>query len=202
MNNLILDDFYGMREINASFARANLAPLLEKGEELLWSTQPKQGLFIQAWEGRMIFKGIVWMGFPLVLLILNIPYFFSEKKIPMGAIMVTPILLLIFFLGFHTSIGQYLVQAKKRKKTFYGLTETALLVMRPGLTKRIPLKKIIQPKMELKNNKMGHLEFKFPLHQLPGTKQTFTKGISLKWLPNVLQLHQLLQKVQQENLSS
>ena len=69
-------------------------------------------------------------------------------------------------------------------------------------TERIPLKKVITPQIQSKSKEFGHLQFKFPLHQVPGTQQTFAKGISLKWVPNVERLENLLHKAQQDHLSA
>lgn len=201
MRDLILDDFYGMQEINAHNARHNLAPLLESGEELLWSSQPRQGLFLQALEVEMVFNGLLWMSVPLGVFCLSILSFLAGKWPDPVIWMVSPVFLVLFFLGWQTSIGQYLGQARKRKSSFYGLTSTALLVMDGELTKRIPLDKVIDPKIEQKNKKFGHLKFKFPLHQLPGSKQVMAKGIRLKWVPNVARLEDLLHKAQQDSSS-
>ncbi|MGH1334548.1 MAG: hypothetical protein ACRBFS_00360 [Aureispira sp.] len=200
MSDLILDDFYEMQEINAQSAKINLAPLLEKEEELLWSSQPKQGLFWQAWEPPMIFNGLLWMSAPLTILFYTMPFFLAGNWPTPTMLMVMPVLLLVFVLGWYTSIGQYLTQAKQRKTSFYGLTSTALLVMDAQTTERIPLKKVLTPQIQPKSKKFGHLQFKFPMHQVPGTQQTFAKGINLRWIPNVERLEDLLHKAQQENL--
>lgn len=200
MSDLILDDFYGLEEINASLAQVTLHTLLEEEEELLWSSQPRQGLFRQAWDLQMIFNGVLWMSMPLYMFVLTIPYFMAGNAPNFVMWLVFPVLLLIFFLGWQTSIGQYLSQAKQRQKSFYGLTATALLIIDQETSTRIPLKKVIQPNIERKNEHYGHLQFKFPLHQLPGTNQTFTKGISLKWMPNIERLEDILHKAQQDHL--
>ncbi|MFK7797824.1 MAG: hypothetical protein AB8E82_10255 [Aureispira sp.] len=201
MSDLILDDFYGMQEINAYAAKNSLAPLLESDEELLWSSQPKQGLFLQAWEGEMVFNGLLWMGVSVPVLLLNCSFLLDGAWPPTIMLMVSPIFLLMFLLGWQTSIGQYLGQARKRKSSFYGLTSTALLVMDGELTERIPLEKVIDPQIQQKNKAFGHLQFKFPLHQLPGSQQRMAKGISLKWVPNVKRLEDLLHKAQQDSFS-
>jgi hypothetical protein len=201
MRDLILDDFRGIPEINAHYAKNSLGPLLESGEALLWSSQPKQGLFWQAIDGEMVFNGLLWMSVSVPVLLYNLLFLLLGGWPSTLLLMLTPLFLLMFYLGWQTSIGQYLAQAKKRKSSFYGLTPTALLVMDGELMERIPLDKVIDPKTEEKSKGFGHLQFKFPLHQLPGSQQRMAKGISLKWVPNVVRLEGLLHQAQQGSTS-
>ena len=201
MNDLILDDFRGIPEINAHDAKNKLAPLLKSGEKLLWSSQPKQGLLLQAVDGEMVFNGLLWMSVPLGVFWLTIPHFLEGNWPNPVMWMLAPLFMVLFYLGWQTSIGQYLAEARKRKSSFYGLTPTALLVLDNELMERIPLNKVIAPKTEQKGKGFGHLQFKFPLHQLPGGQQRMAKGISLKWVPNVERLEHLLHKAQQDSNS-
>ncbi len=200
MSQLILDDFEAVREINPVSTQTALSPLLEQGEALLWASQPKQGIFRQMWSGEMLLMGFVLMLLPISVLWSWLSLILMGGSVSLDFWITVPLSLLFLGLGLYTAVGQYLMQAYQRKKTYIGVTATALLIQRPDLSQRIPLHQVLQARVELQKDDVGHLNFKYPLHQLPGTQQTFSKGITLEWVPGAERLLSILAEAQKEQI--
>jgi hypothetical protein len=108
-------------------AKAIIQAELDTDEKLLWVGMPKQGLMLQASDTFMIPFSLVWGGFALFweTMALSIP---SDKAGPVSIIF--PLFGLPFVLiGLYIMVGRFFYDAKKRSKTFYGLTNKRVIIL-------------------------------------------------------------------------
>ena len=96
------------------------AELLE-GEELLWSAQPRQGIFLRQSDVLMIPFSLLWGGFALMW----------EYEVISGD---APWLMALFGLPFviialYMIAGRFFYDAKLREKTFYGITSQRVIIL-------------------------------------------------------------------------
>lgn len=94
---------------------------LEEGESLLWSAQPRQGVFLRASDKGMIPFSLIWGGFAL---------FWEYEVISTGA----PFLFALFGLpfvvaGIYLMIGRFFYDAALRQRTFYGITDRRVIIL-------------------------------------------------------------------------
>lgn len=96
---------------------AQLAP----GETLLWSGEPRRGLFLRPSDLYLIPFSLLWGGFAVFwnfgVWNSNAPIFFRIWGLPFLAV------------GFHMIFGRFFVDAWQRSKTFYGVTNERVIVV-------------------------------------------------------------------------
>jgi hypothetical protein len=113
---------------------------LDPGEKLLWSGQPKQGVRLQAGDVIMIPFSLMWGGFA----------FFWEAGvlglIPLngknGQAHPAPIFMAIWgipfcLVGLYLIIGRFFGDALARRKTWYGITDKRVLVLKSLFTTNV-----------------------------------------------------------------
>lgn len=99
-----------------------LRPELGRGERLLWSGGPKQGLFFRPSDIVMVPFSLLWAGFA----------FFWEYAV--SQIRGTPIIVLLWgvpfmLIGLYMVAGRFLVEAQLRRRACYGLTDQRVLIL-------------------------------------------------------------------------
>jgi hypothetical protein len=94
---------------------------LNSGERLIWTGRPGQGLIFRPRDVIPGVFGIVWTAFVLAGLVSSVR---SNKYAP-------PIGILALFLaiGFYLVAGRFLVDALRRAKTSYGVTNERVLII-------------------------------------------------------------------------
>ena len=100
---------------------------LDADEKLFWADMPKQGIRLQAFDAFMIPFSLVWGGFSLFweTMAFSIP---SDKAGP--ASIIFPLFGIPFVLiGLYIMVGRFFYDAKKRSKTFYGLTNKRVIIV-------------------------------------------------------------------------
>jgi len=100
---------------------------LEAGESLLWSAQPRQGIFLRTSDKGLIPFSLLWGGFAL---------FWEYQAISNDA----PFLFVLFGLpfviaGLYLMIGRFYYDAALRQKTFYGITNRRVIIL-SGIRKK------------------------------------------------------------------
>ena len=107
---------------------------LKPGEKLLWSGAPKQGLILRSKDRFWIPFSVVWCSgtilWEVVLVTTGVHWLFGLFGVPFVAI------------GFYFLVGRFFLDAKKRKNTFYGLTDRRVVIISKGSTTKrssIPL---------------------------------------------------------------
>ncbi len=122
-------------------ASSALETYLDPGEKLLWSGQPKQGVRLQAGDAFMIPSvccGAVspWLG--------RAPHFerLSSPKPPQGPAWIFQWLFPLWgvpfvAMGFYVIFGRFFYDAASRRKTWYGLTDRRLIIVKSLFTRKV-----------------------------------------------------------------
>lgn len=96
-------------------------------EKLVWSAQPKQGVVFRLTDIFLIPFSLLWCGFAIFWLITAVqsgaPFFFSLFGIPFVVI------------GLIFVFGRFIIDAKQRKHTIYGLTNERIII-KSGILKK------------------------------------------------------------------
>ena len=101
--------------------RAVISTELEEDESLLWSAQPRQGIFLRASDKGLIPFSLLWGGFAL---------FWEYEVISTGA----PFLFALFGIpfvvaGLYLMVGRFYYDARLRERTFYGITDRRVIIL-------------------------------------------------------------------------
>ncbi len=107
--------------------RTVISTELEEDESLLWSAQPRQGIFLRASDKGLIPFSLLWGGFAL---------FWEYEAISNNA----PFLFVLFGLpfviaGLYLMVGRFYYDARLREKTFYGITNRRVIIL-SGIRKK------------------------------------------------------------------
>jgi hypothetical protein len=107
-----------------STAEDELRQELDPGERLLWAGQPRQGLRLQTSDFVMIPASLMWGGFAIawevMAFAIGAPIFFKLWGIP------------FVLVGLYIMVGRFFFDARRRARTFYGLTDRSLLLITGG----------------------------------------------------------------------
>lgn len=132
---------------------------LDSGETLIWAGIPKQGIVFRASDVFMIPFSLLWGGFAIVWEVMAI-------TIPSKA-GVVDILFPLFgipfvVMGLHMIFGRFILDSKKRLKTFYGLTDQRAIIV-SGLfskgVKSLNLRSLSDVSLSEKADKSGNITF-------------------------------------------
>lgn len=120
-----------------SLTQSPLGSELNTGERLLWSGQSRDGLRLQPADGCLIPFALVWCGFTFFWEAIAIIGFFSGHTT--GFIRyIFPLWGLPFIaIGLYLLIGRFFVDAKKRSKTWYGVTDRRVLFVTDSRERKV-----------------------------------------------------------------
>jgi Bacterial PH domain len=112
-----------------SSAEQELAAHLDRGESLLWSGRPKQGVVLRPIDAFMIPFSLLWGGFA---------FFWEARVLSSGASVFFALWGLPFVLmGVYITIGRFFVDARLRGATVYGLTPARVLIVSGLFARRV-----------------------------------------------------------------
>jgi len=106
---------------------SELQPHLDSNEKLIWSGQPKRGIIFRSADIFVIPFSILWCGFAIFWLYSALnsgaPLYFALFGVPFVVI------------GLIFVFGRFLIDAKQREHTFYGIT-TDRIIIKSGVFKK------------------------------------------------------------------
>jgi hypothetical protein len=108
---------------------------LSSGERLLWSGQPRGGIRLRTTDVFVIPFSILWCGFAIFweFMALTVP-----ANAPGPIDIAFPLFGMPFVLvGLYFVFGRFLVDARSRERTFYGLTNDRIIIVTGLLSRRI-----------------------------------------------------------------
>jgi hypothetical protein len=104
---------------------------LDPGERLLWSGQPRQGLLLQASDIFVIPFSLMWGGFAIFWETIAIWGVTSDDHPNHQAVWFMPLWGIPFVvIGLYMIFGRFFFDAATRKKTYYGLTNQRLIILK------------------------------------------------------------------------
>jgi hypothetical protein len=125
-----------------SFA-SPMQSFLDPGERLLWSGQPKQGVRFQSTDILMIPFSLMWGGFAIFwqASVLGLTGFSHRTPHP-GNNAGTPLFMVIWGIpfvavGLYIIFGRFFYDAAVRKRTWYGITDRRLIVLKSLFTSKV-----------------------------------------------------------------
>lgn len=103
---------------------------LERGERLLWSGQPAQGLRWRPADWLLVPFSLLWGGFAfvweyLVLTSPGTPWFMAVWGIP------------FVLVGLYLIFGRFLADRYQRARTWYAVTDQRVLIVRTGRSRQV-----------------------------------------------------------------
>jgi hypothetical protein len=107
-----------------SIAGERLGPFLGPNERLIWVGRPKAGVILQSTDLLQIPFGLFFLAFALFWEFLALsssrgaPTFFAFWGLPFIAV------------GLYVAIGRFFYDSLRRSRTFYGLTNQRVLILR------------------------------------------------------------------------
>lgn len=172
---------------------------LDSSEKILWSGQPRKGVLFRGVDVFLIPFSILWCGFAIfwefMVVSSDAPFFFMLWGVP------------FVFVGLYFVFGRFLVEAKQREKTFYGLTNERIIII-SGLfgkkVKSLSLKNLSEVSLSEKADKSGTITLgaSNPLFSMFGGMAWPGMGNflppSLEMIPNAKEVYDLLRNAQRE----
>jgi hypothetical protein len=127
---------------------------LASGERLLWSGRPRPGVVFRGSDLFLIPFSLLWCGFAIfweaTVLTSKAPLVFRLWGVP------------FVLVGLYLVVGRFLVEAKQRAKTVYGLTDQNVVIVSGLLTrkvKRLNLRTISDVSLEERAERRGTITF-------------------------------------------
>ena len=133
---------------------ATLKRLLQPGEFLLWEGGPVPGIHLQPGDAAMIPISILWCCFAIFWEFTAIsngtPFFFALWGIP------------FLLAGLYMVVGRFFHTAWKLKQTYYGVTDTRVILMEHNGTKFLTYRQIPMLEKRVKSNGVGTIYLSEP----------------------------------------
>lgn len=111
---------------------------LESGERLLWAGTPKQGVVLKGSDVFMIPFSLLWGGFAIFWEFMALTMAPKAQNAPDGFALLFPLFGIPFVVvGLYMIFGRFIYDSKKRKKTFYGLTDQRAIIISGVFSKNV-----------------------------------------------------------------
>lgn len=143
-------------------AESELKRELSGQEQVVWAGRPRQGVVLRPSDAFMIPFSLLWGGFAIFwetgVIISGAPFFFMLWGIP------------FVLVGLYIIFGRFIVDAKQRERTFYGVTNQRVVIV-SGLTSRkvksLNLRTLSDVSLSEKSDRSGTITFG-PSHPMSG----------------------------------
>jgi hypothetical protein len=134
---------------------------LDSSESLLWAGRPRQGMLLRSSDVFMIPFSLLWGGFAIFWEIMALIGTLNKESGPAGIIF--PLFGVPFVLvGLYMIFGRFIVDAKQRKKTHYGVTDQRVIIV-SGLfarkSKSLNLRTLTDVSLSEKADRRGTITF-------------------------------------------
>lgn len=174
-------------------------PELSPSERLLWSGMPRGGIFLRGSDLFLIPFSILWCGFAIFweysVVTSDAPFFFMLWGVPF-------VLAGLFFV-----FGRFIVDARQRARTYYGLTSERVIIVSGLFSKKVVslnLKGLHEISLAEKPDRSGTITFgaNNPLYAMfggmswPGMSQYRPPGFEM--IPNAKEVHEMIRRAQKE----
>ncbi len=180
---------------------------LQGEEKLLWSGQPTKGIKLRPHDIFFIPFGLFMAVFAIVWLSIGLHVTFTEEAEETG--LVIWIFMLLFglpflIIGLYFLLGRFLVEAKQRKKTFYGVTSERIIVVSGLFSQKVTslnLRTLTDITMHQKRDGSGTIIFgpsNFMSNIFIAFQQFGMGQISpqFEFIPNVIEVHNIIRDTQ------
>jgi len=108
-------------ELSTAEVRQELQRELAPQEKLLWVGQPRQGLLLRSADLFLIPFSLLWGGFAVFweasVVRTGAPFFFKLWGVP------------FVLVGIYIVFGRFFVDARQRRRTFYGVTDQRVVII-------------------------------------------------------------------------
>jgi hypothetical protein len=123
-------------------ARRELAPDLAPGESVVWAGRPRRGIRFRLGDVVLVPFSLLWGGFSMFWEGGVVYAFVTElRRGNSVAAFVLPLFLVIgavfVAMGQYIIWGRFVFDARRRARTFYGLTDSRALVLVRGKTRKL-----------------------------------------------------------------
>ena len=95
---------------------------LDRGERVIWSGRPRQGLMLRGMDAFLIPFAVVWTSIP------TFGAWMTLRGPNSNPVAVLPVLLFVV-IGLYMLVGRFFVDAAQRRRTFYALTNQRILIL-------------------------------------------------------------------------
>ncbi|MBM4046632.1 MAG: hypothetical protein FJ279_16095 [Planctomycetes bacterium] len=187
-------------------AQRRIESVMVSGERLLWSGQPKGGIQFRAADALLIPFGLVFCGFAIFWEVLAL---MATAKARGPIAIAFPLFGVPFvLLGLYIVFGRFIVEAKRRERTFYGVTNERAIIISGLLsqsTKSLNLRTLSDITLSERSDGSGSITFG-PTHPFgwpfqgtswPGGSQYTSPCFDL--IPNAREVYDVLRKAQRES---
>lgn len=176
-------------------SKSELYEYLSSDEELIWAGKPKSGIVFRPSDIFLIPFSIFWCGFAIVWVIMaaNASLLFSLFGLPFVAI------------GLFIVFGRFLVDARNRSNTIYGITRDRLII-RSGIfsqkVKSLNIRTLSDISYAEKADGSGTITFGSSLSTFGMNRTMFWPGMkrtpSFDLIPDVRIIYDIIIKLQRE----
>jgi hypothetical protein len=149
-------------------AEREISKELEAGERLLWSGIPRQGFLVRRSDAFLIPFSILWCGFAIYwesgVLSTRAPLFFGLWGVP------------FVLFGLYFVFGRFILDAKQRGGTAYGLTDRRIAIVSGVLSrsvKSLQLRTLSDVTLDERSNGSGTITF--------GPSLPWARGYGFAW---------------------
>jgi hypothetical protein len=183
---------------------------LKSGERLLWSGQPQGGIRFRTYDIFFIPFSLMWGGFA-IFWELGVLFMFSTASSannapPLPIRIIFPIFGIPFVLvGLYMIFGRFIVDARSREKTYYGVTDQRILIVSHFFGHKVQslnLKNLPELVLNQKSDGSGTITFgsSSPFAawgggQWPGSQRY--QSPSFEMVQNVREVYDIIQAAQQ-----
>lgn len=175
-------------------ARDLIRSELERDENLIWAGRPGRGIRFSSRDVIMIPFSLMWCGFAIfwetTVLVANAPLLFKLWGIPFVVV------------GLYIVFGRFIVDARRRAKTYYGLSDRRAIVLFAGSTRRVTSVQLASQQLQLEQTSRGTGSISFgtqPPQQAWGTfnlGQSKAGGLRFEAIDDAREVYRLIVEAQ------